>query len=127
MSLGAPLTFLTFFTAASRSLDVLTDPLMGWLSDRTRTRFGRRRPYQVSGCVVYGALFAMLFSPPHAILPPALAGRLSPDDPRVAHVVAWFAGTYFFFYLADTWCNVPYEVRVECGVCAEKRQTDCLK
>jgi hypothetical protein len=82
---------------------------MGWLSDRTRSRFGRRRPYQLSGCLIYGALFCALFTPPAAILATADAGHLAPGDPAVKHVVAWFAGTYFFFYLADSWCNVPYE------------------
>lgn len=109
VSLGAPLAFLTFFTAAARSLDVLTDPVMGWLSDRTRSRFGRRRPYQLAGCALYGALFCALFTPPAAILATADAGHLAPGDPAVRRVVAWFAGTYFFFYLADSFCNVPYE------------------
>ena len=29
----------------SKIFDVVTDPLMGWISDRTKTRWGRRRPY----------------------------------------------------------------------------------
>lgn len=34
---------------ASRLLDVVTDPVIGWLSDRTRTRFGRRKPWIAAG------------------------------------------------------------------------------
>ncbi|GMH46904.1 hypothetical protein TrRE_jg3106 [Triparma retinervis] len=41
--LGAKLSYLAFFTAFARSFDVLTDPLMSWWSDSTRTQYGRRR------------------------------------------------------------------------------------
>ena len=109
VALGAPLAFLNFFTAAARSLDVLTDPVMGWASDRTRGKFGRRLPYTLSGCLVYGALFAALFSPPAAVLSSAEAGHVAPGSPAAGRAVAWFAVTYTAFYLADTWCNVPYE------------------
>ena len=109
VALGAPLAFLNFFTAAARSLDVLTDPVMGWASDRTRGRFGRRLPYTLSGCLVYGALFAALFSPPAAVLSRAEAGHVAPGSAAAGRAVAWFAVTYTAFYLADTWCNVPYE------------------
>ena len=33
----------------SRMTDFVTDPLMGWISDRTRTRFGRRKQGNSSG------------------------------------------------------------------------------
>jgi hypothetical protein len=41
---------------------------MGWWSDRTRTRFGRRRPFMFVGCFFYGLLFILLFSPPAALV-----------------------------------------------------------
>ena len=88
VALGAPLAFLNFFTAAARSLDVLTDPVMGWASDRTRGRFGRRLPYTLSGCLVYGALFAALFSPPAAVLSRAEAGHVAPGSAAAGRAVA---------------------------------------
>jgi GPH family glycoside/pentoside/hexuronide:cation symporter len=39
----------------NRVFDAVSDPLFGWLSDNTRTRFGRRRPYMLVGCVLAGA------------------------------------------------------------------------
>lgn len=44
--------------------DAVTDPVMGGISDRTRTRWGRRRPYLIGGSVVLAGAFAALFWPP---------------------------------------------------------------
>jgi Na+/melibiose symporter-like transporter len=49
---------------APKIVDVITDPFMGVLSDRTRSRWGRRRPYMLAGALAIGPLFAMLFSVP---------------------------------------------------------------
>jgi GPH family glycoside/pentoside/hexuronide:cation symporter len=38
----------------NRVFDAVSDPVFGWLSDNTRTRFGRRRPYMLVGAVVAG-------------------------------------------------------------------------
>ncbi len=39
---------------------------MGWLSDNTKTAWGRRRPFMFFGCFFYAALFTLLLSPPRA-------------------------------------------------------------
>ena len=39
-----PLGFIALVKALARAFDALTDPLMGWITDHTRTRWGRRRP-----------------------------------------------------------------------------------
>lgn len=44
--------------------DAITDPAMGYLSDTTRSRWGRRRPYVLAGAVPMGICFYLLFSPP---------------------------------------------------------------
>jgi Na+/melibiose symporter-like transporter len=44
--------------------DAFTDPAMGYLSDTTRSRWGRRRPYVLVGAVPMGFCFYLLFSPP---------------------------------------------------------------
>lgn len=44
--------------------DAITDPVMGIISDRTRSRFGRRRPYLVGAAIPFGITFWLLFSTP---------------------------------------------------------------
>lgn len=50
--------------AIGRVWDGLNDPIMGWLSDRTRTRFGRRRPFLGAMILPLAAGFAAIWSPP---------------------------------------------------------------
>jgi GPH family glycoside/pentoside/hexuronide:cation symporter len=45
----------------ARLVDAFTDPLSGWLSDNTRTRWGRRRPYILFGSVAAGIALPCLF------------------------------------------------------------------
>jgi GPH family glycoside/pentoside/hexuronide:cation symporter len=45
----------------NRLADALSDPFFGWLSDNTRTRFGRRRPFLLLGGIVAGIGLPMLF------------------------------------------------------------------
>ncbi len=49
---------------AARLLDALSDPLIGELSDRTRSRFGRRRPWLLLACPLLLASTWLLFRPP---------------------------------------------------------------
>jgi glycoside/pentoside/hexuronide:cation symporter, GPH family len=44
-----------------RIFDALTDPIMGFISDNTKSKWGRRRPYILAGAVLSGVLFALLF------------------------------------------------------------------
>lgn len=44
--------------------DVITDPFMGTISDRTRSRWGRRRPYLLAGALTLPLCFALLFACP---------------------------------------------------------------
>jgi len=59
---------------AAKVYDIATDPLMGWLSDRTRSRWGRRRPWLLAGAVVSALAFVLLFNPPAASGPGLLVG-----------------------------------------------------
>jgi len=48
---------------AANIWDAITDPAMGIISDRTRSRYGRRRPYLLGVAVPFGVVFAVS-SPP---------------------------------------------------------------
>ena len=61
--LGLGLAAISTVLLVSRLTDFVTDPLMGWISDHTRTRFGRRRPYIALGLPVMMLGIYKLFMP----------------------------------------------------------------
>ena len=44
-----------------RIFDAITDPIMGFISDNTKSKWGRRRPYIFVGAIASGILFALLW------------------------------------------------------------------
>ncbi len=74
--------------------DAVTDPMMGFISDRTRTRWGRRRPYLLYGSVPL--LFSMwfFFTNPHIANPILLT--------------VWATFALMLLNTAYTVINVPY-------------------
>lgn len=48
-----------------RLFNVVTDPLMGGVSDRCRSRWGRRRPFLLAGALIWGAAYCAMFWIPH--------------------------------------------------------------
>ena len=74
MSIAFPLFFTNVFgltvadTATlmliARMFDVVTDPLMGSLADRTQSRWGTYRPWLIIGAIPLGLIFALLLYTP---------------------------------------------------------------
>lgn len=62
--LGLGLAAVGAVLFAARLLDVISDPIIGFLSDRTRTRFGRRIPWIAGGLPVTALGIWLLFKPP---------------------------------------------------------------
>jgi GPH family glycoside/pentoside/hexuronide:cation symporter len=89
-----PLGYLALAIAMARSLDALSDPIVGWLSDRTRTRLGRRRPYLIFGAPVCGLAFWAMLSPPQW-----LSGN---------GAALWFALTFTLYFIFHTIYALPH-------------------
>lgn len=89
-----PLGALALVVALARAFDAVTDPLMGWLSDRTRTRLGRRRPWMALGAPLCGMAFFALFAPPAAL--------------GTTGSAAWFGVAFLLFFLFHTLFTIPY-------------------
>jgi GPH family glycoside/pentoside/hexuronide:cation symporter len=65
--MGVSLALVGTIIFAVRILDVFTDPLMGYLSDRTTTRFGRRRPWVVLATPIMMLSIWRLYMPPEHV------------------------------------------------------------
>lgn len=61
--LGVGLTAVGLALLSARLLDVVTDPLIGEFSDRTRSPIGRRRPWILAGAPLLALGVWMLFRP----------------------------------------------------------------
>jgi GPH family glycoside/pentoside/hexuronide:cation symporter len=85
---------LGFMLGASRLWDAVSDPIAGYLSDRTRSPLGRRRSWMLAAALPLGASLLMLWSPPASLEGAALA--------------AWVGVALLLFYTAYTAYNVPY-------------------
>jgi len=77
-----------------RVLDAVTDPIMGFISDNTRSRFGRRRQYVITGAVIMGVAFTIMWQ---------LYG-----ENTVNYNFGYFLLWSFAFYIGLTIFNVPY-------------------
>lgn len=64
LGLGMNPAVVGLLMALPRLTDALTDPLMGYISDHTRSRWGRRRPYIFGGAIFAGLVFAALWQLP---------------------------------------------------------------
>jgi len=90
-----PVGWIAMAIAMARGLDAITDPAMGWVSDRTRSRFGRRRPWIALGVPLCAVSLIALFGPPTS-LAPHQAG-------------AWFAISFALYFLLHTVYEIPYQ------------------
>ena len=90
VELGISLYTISAIIFVARLSDAFTDPLIGVLSDKTKSRWGRRKPWIVAGAPLLMLSLYMLFVPPE-----------SPS--------AWYFGFWVvLLYLAFTIVDLPY-------------------
>lgn len=78
-ALVASATLIAAILFLSRLVDLIADPLVGFLSDRTHTKWGRRKPYMVVSAPLLAVSFILLWRPP--------AGY-------ACNLNAWYAGVF---------------------------------
>lgn len=61
LGLGVNPALVGWIGAVPRFIDAFSDPLIGYSSDNTRTKYGRRRPWIFFGAIVSGILIALMF------------------------------------------------------------------
>jgi Na+/melibiose symporter-like transporter len=87
---GVALSTLGALLIAVRLLDAVSDPAMGWVSDRLHTRFGRRKPWLAVATPLVAVSVWMVMVPP--------------PDAGVGHVALWLSA----LTLAWTVALTPY-------------------
>ncbi len=77
----------------ARALDAISDPCMGLLADRTRSRWGKFRPWILFGAIPFGLVCVLAYS--------------SPDLSHNGKLI-YAAVTYTLLTLLYTVVNIPY-------------------
>lgn len=87
--------------AIPRLTDAITDPVMGYISDKTRSKYGRRRPYIFVGAIMVGLIFALMW-------------QLPPGNSEMFYFWFFLAGSviFYLFYtmFATPWVALGYEL-----------------
>ena len=101
LAMGIDPAIVGWIGALPRLTDALTDPLMGYISDHTRSRWGRRRPYIFAGAIAAGLLYIAMW--------------MFPLGQSETFYFVWFLVGSILFYLAYTvyatpWVALGYEL-----------------
>lgn len=94
LGLGMSPALVGLVSALPRLTDALTDPLMGYISDNTKSKWGRRRPYILVGAIAAGVLYALIWQLPR-------------DQSETFYFWFFLIGS-LFFYLAYTMFATPW-------------------
>lgn len=64
LGLGMDVLWVGLIGSIPRVFDAISDPMLGYISDNTRTRWGRRRPFIFAGAILAGIIFALMWQLP---------------------------------------------------------------
>lgn len=95
-SLGISVAVAGAIMMVSKIWDAITDPLMGNISDNTRSKWGRRKPYMFFGGIILFAAFILIFMPVNRFI--------SNPSGKAAYMVIM----YILYNTASTITQVPY-------------------
>jgi GPH family glycoside/pentoside/hexuronide:cation symporter len=95
MELKMPPTYVAIILMSLRLWDGVLDPIMGWISDNTRTKWGRRRPYIFVGAILAGLLYPLIW--------------WFPTDLTTVQIMLWVIGFGILFYTFFTVWGIPYQ------------------
>jgi GPH family glycoside/pentoside/hexuronide:cation symporter len=93
-TVGMAAVYMGLAMMVGRIVDAVTDPLMGYLSDRTRSRWGRRRPYLLFGSVPLFLFMVLMFHNPGI-------------DSQIGLFV-WVTIVFCLLSISYTVVNIPY-------------------
>ncbi|MEQ8483003.1 MAG: MFS transporter [Pseudomonadales bacterium] len=99
---GLGLAFVGLVMVLSRVFDGVTDPIIGFVSDRMRTRWGRRKPFVLLGTPIYIFGIYMLF------IPPIEFGEVTFLGMTFNSGYPWMLGMLVITYIGSTIKDVPY-------------------
>ena len=92
--IGVNVVLMGYILLSVRIFDALTDPAIGYISDRTKTPFGRRRPFIAGGSFFVSLSMYFLFNPPEA---------------SSSYSALWFGVCIYALFFFWTLVSVPYE------------------
>jgi Na+/melibiose symporter-like transporter len=93
-SLGIAIGVAGLLVVLSKFYDAVLDPLMGVASDRTKTPWGRYRPYLVTGALLAAVSVAILFNVPSGL--------------KRSGMIAWSCLSLLVYSTAYTMFRIPY-------------------
>lgn len=97
---GIPAGFVGTMFLVARALDAISDPCMGLLADRTRSRWGKFRPWVLFGALPFGIVCVLAYSTPDLSM-----------NGKMIYAAITYTLTYLTLYrrqyplLRIGWCN----------------------